>query len=320
MESDTHKTKFINMEDRKEIKELLNWSEEQRKVIMDKLKLEPGDLDNRRLWGKWLKYYCSDESFADYEAINSNIEDWLTNIDEDWTEDDTPFGINRAFLLKMYYDDVWENLFWEFLVQYSKGEAKKILQTTPGFIPGETETRTYNQRVEHIESSKNIAQAIAKDAIGHIKWLISKSDEETKKTAFNQYRAIQSSLMRLEILKLSVILVKVENDHPVDFILAPSTKKDVQDTGEYFLEKSKAAITEENKAESLRKSLDFYSYLFQKTMTRSDIELALSFLYDGNEDEEALRAAYRFLYEYAYSMIFMYWMNLRSTLKIVDYA
>ena len=112
----------------------------------------------------------------------------------------------------------------------------------------------------------------------------------------------------------------MENDHPVDFLLTPSTKKDVLDIGEYFLEKSKAELTEENKADKMRESLDFYSHLFQKTMTRGDIELALSFLFDGNEDGEALRAAYRFLYEYALSEIFVYWMFLRSTLKIVDYA
>ena len=309
------------MEDRKEIKDLLKWDDEQRKIIMKKLNFEASDLENLRLWGKWLKYFFWDEIFEDYNVLKVSLDEWLKDVEEVRTEDDSPFGIEQAFLLKTYYDEVCENLFLEFLVKSAKDEkVKKILQTTPGFIPGETETRTYNQRVEHIESSKNIAQAIAKDAIGHIKWLISKSDEETKKTAFNQYRVIQSSLLRLEILKLSVILVKVENDHPVDFILTPSTKKDVQDIGEYFLEKSKAELTEENKADKMRESLDFYSHLFQKTMTRGDIELALSFLFDGNEDGEALRAAYRFLYEYALSEIFVYWMFLRSTLKIVDYA
>lgn len=309
------------MEDRKEIKELLNWSEEQRKVIMDKLKLEPGDLDNLRLWGKWLKYYFSDEIFADYEAINSNIEDWLTNIDEDWTEDDTPFGINRAFLLKMYYDDVRENLFGEFLVQYSKGEAKKILQETPGYFPGAVQAQSYNQRIENIASGRNNARAIAKDCIGYLKWLISKRDDEVKKKAFSQYCVIQSSLLRLEMLKLCVINVDVTNEPPVDFILEKNTKEDLRGIGEYFLHlKSNTELIEENHTESLNKKIDFYTRLFQKTMTRSDIELAFSFLFDRDESEDAIRKAYRFLYEYAYSMIFMNWMNLRSTLKIVDYA
>ena len=309
------------MEDRKEIKELLEWNEEQRKVIMDKLKLEPGDLDNIRLWGKWLKYYFSDEIFADYEALKINLDDWLKNIDEDWTEDDAPFGINRAFLLKMYYDDVRENLFMEFLVQYSKGEAKKLLQATPGYIPGEVQAKSYNQRIEHIASCRNKAQAIAKNCIGYIKWLISKKDDEVKKKAFSQYCIIQSSLLRLEILKLCVINVDVTNEPPVDFILKKSTKEDLRDIGEYFLHlKSKAEMIEENKTKGLNKKIDFYSHLFQKTMTRSEIELAFSFFFDGNESEDALRKAYRFLYEYACSMIFMYWMNLRSTLKIVDYA
>ena len=308
-------------EDRKEIKELLLLNEEQRKIIMNKLKLEACDLENLQLWGKWLKYFFWDEIFEDYNVLKVSLDEWLKDVEEVRTEDDSPFGIEQAFLLKTYYDEVCENLFLEFLVKSAKDEeAKKILQTTPGFIPGETETRTYNQRVEHIESSKNIAQAIAKDAIGHIKWLISKSDEETKKKAFNLYRVIQSSLLRLEILKLSVIILDVENDHPVDFILTKSTKRDVLDIGEYFLEKSKAEMTEENKSEKLKKMLEFHSYLFQKYMTREEIKMALSFLFDGNEDKEALRNAYRFVYEYALSTIFMNWMFLRSTLKIADYA
>lgn len=309
------------MEEKKEIKELLEWNDEQRKAIMDRLNLDASDLENIKLWGKWLKYFFWDEIFEDYNVLKVSLDEWLKDVEEVRTEDDSPFGIEQAFLLKVYYDDDVENLFFEYLVKSAKEEdVKKILQTTPGYIPGETQSRTYDQRVEHIASSKNIAQSIAKDSICHIKWLISKSDEETKKKAFNQYRVIQSSLMRLEILKLSVVIVKLENDHPIDFLLTSSTKKDVQDIGEYFLTKSKAELTEENKADKMRKSLDFYSHLFQKTMTRGDIELALSFLFDGNEDEEALRAAYRFLYEYALSTIFMYWMSLRSTLKIVDYA
>lgn len=309
------------MENRKEIKDLLKWNDEQRKLIMYVLKLEASDLENLRLWGKWLKYFFCDEIFEDFNVLKVSLDEWLKGVGDDRTAEDSPFGIEQAFLLKVYYDNVRENQFLEFLVDNAEGEEhKKILQTTPCFIPGETLSRTYDQRVEEIASSKNIAQSIAKDAIGHIKWLISKSDEEIKKKAFNQYRAIQSSLLRLEILRLSVINVDMNNDHPVDFILTNHTKRDVLDIGEYYLEKIPADISSEERAEKLNKILDFYSPLFRKYMTRGEIEEALSFLFNGNDDNSALRNAYRFIYECALSTIFLSWMRLRSTLQIADYA
>lgn len=300
------------MEDRKEIQELLKMNEEKRREIMEKLQLKMDDLENLKLWGKWLKYFFRHEIFDDYKVTKKSLDEWLNDDDvyeyEGRTEDDNPFGIEQAYLLKSYYDYVLEYRKFEYSVKNSTEEdTNNKLQTE------------FKQREFYLSARHNSARMVAIDSIRYIKWLISKSDEETQKKAFEQYRTIQSYLLWIDILKYKVVFVKTVKDYPVEVVLYKSSKKYVQDFGEYCLGKSKAEMTGENRSDCWNKKLDFYSRIF-KSMNRDEIESAFRFLFDGKEDEEALHNAYRFLYEYALCMIFVSWMNLRSTLKIADYA
>lgn len=301
-----------------------NWNEEQRKVIMGVLDLSLSDLENPKMWSKWLKHYFSDEIFADYGVFKMSLEEWLKDVESDWSEEDNPFELNRAFLLKMYYDDVRRNRLMEFLVQNAKGgEAEKILKTTPGFGPDEISPRSYDERVAQIEEARDMAQKIAKDSIGYIKWLISNSKADVKKQAFEHYRTIQKWLMRFELLKLCVVNVDTVNEPPKLFHFCPETQKyleSIKDMSFGLLLRNCAEMTEEKRAECRSSILEKSVSLFRKRLTRREIETAFKFIFDGVDDTKTLRKAYRYFYEYANCLIFLTWRRLRATLNILEFT
>ena len=302
------------------------WDSGQKEILMKVLELSDSDLDNTRMWSKRLKYFFRDAVFADYDVRKISLEEWLKGAEEefnenDWKDGDHPFSLDRAFLLKKYYDDVRHNRLMTFLVSQAKEDkVEQILKTTPGVGPDEVKPQSYNERVEQIRSGHEISGKIAKDSIGYLKWLISRSGEDVKERAFKQYQLLQMGLFWLELLNLSVVNIDSENDPPKMFYMGPGTKEDMLSYRKVAFSSSSEDKTEAEKAEDRAKDLELYSKLLHKRLTRQEIETALRFIYDDCQDKEVLRAAYRFLHENASLSVFLSWYRLRRELKILDFA
>lgn len=289
------------------------------------LNISDDDFKDRKLYGKWLKYFFRHEIFQDYDVLKMSLDEWLKddrgkkrNITRSGSfgrrgktvDIECPFGIKEAYCLKVYYDYAPQEKFYALLssgiyVDYISGRRRRRPRKyTPPF-----------------NVCREFAAWIADDSIAYLKMLISRSSDEVREKAFGQYREIQMWLMRLEIIKLSVISWGLDhNEPPVQFSVQDNTKDCLLDMRKMVFGTKFENMTEEDWKEKKSMMTERYSKLFCKTMTKKDIQMAFNFLFEECEEEEALRKAYRFLYEYAMCSIFIFWYRLRETLKILDFA